>query len=109
MKIKQIEINGYKSLLNFKMNGLSRNNMIYGYNNSGKSNALKVLELIFKKKEESRPSYKDGEVLIIGSSERFIDGVFGNASYIFNTTRNDGKIEFDINAFITLDELGNAL
>ncbi len=47
MKIKNIEIENFKSLKKVSINNLLDVNMIYGYNNSGKSNLLKFLELIF--------------------------------------------------------------
>ena len=53
MKIKEINIKKFKSFkeLNFNPDhSFGVVNMIYGYNNSGKSNLMKFLYLIFKKK-----------------------------------------------------------
>src|ERR1700761_4096904 len=50
MIITSITVNNFKSLLNLDVNSLSSINLFYGYNNSGKSNLLKFLEIVFKKK-----------------------------------------------------------
>ncbi|WP_396590205.1 AAA family ATPase [Allomuricauda sp. R78024] len=53
MKIKEVNIKNFKSFkeLNFNPDhSFGVVNMIYGYNNSGKSNLMKFLHLLFKKK-----------------------------------------------------------
>lgn len=47
MKIKEIKIQNFKSLKNIEIDNLLDVNMVYGYNNSGKSNLLKFLEMAF--------------------------------------------------------------
>lgn len=50
MKINSIELDNFKSFSNFKADKFKCINMIFGYNNSGKSNLLQAIYLIFKKK-----------------------------------------------------------
>lgn len=70
MKIKNIEIDGYRSLKNVKINDLSDINIFHGENNTGKSNILKALEVFFSEKYIFKPliSGKPGEAEVKGET-----------------------------------------
>lgn len=80
MKLESFKINGFKSLMDLTIEQVSNVNMLYGYNNSGKSNILKFLELIFKSKPTGGSFFGDKQI--------------ENSSYIFNTATNTEVIEF---------------
>lgn len=70
MKIKNLEIDGYRSLKNVVIENLSDINIFHGENNTGKSNILKALELFFSKKYtfKSLVSGKPGEAEVKGET-----------------------------------------
>ena len=45
MQIKNVEVKNYRSLKKVTVGSLDRINMLYGYNNTGKSNFLRFIEL----------------------------------------------------------------
>ncbi|RYY00520.1 hypothetical protein EON78_00945, partial [bacterium] len=88
MKLESFKINGFKSLLDVSINQLSDINMLYGYNNSGKSNILKFIELVFKRKVSENTNSSQG-------SPNFWEGNIENSSFFFNTSTDTGEIEFE--------------
>jgi predicted ATPase len=70
MKIKQIRVDGYKNLINSKL-GLGDFNVLVGPNNSGKSNLLEVVQLLFPLcfgDDEIRQNFLRGYIFRLGSS-----------------------------------------
>lgn len=51
MKIVKVEIDGYRSLKNVKIQNLADINIFHGENNTGKSNIIKALEIFFSEKK----------------------------------------------------------
>lgn len=104
MKITTITIENFKSLKRVELEKLSNINMIYGHNNSGKSNILKFIELLFSRKlpenpemrvDRSRSTRFDFEQPSFERSSNFWEGIIENAPYIYHKN-NDVAIKFDV-------------
>lgn len=91
MKIKKIKIENFLSFSGATVNQLSNFNMFYGYNNSGKSNLLKFIELLFSRKTASEIQSSDRK-----STGIFWDGVIENCPFIFRNNNRDDDIKFEI-------------
>ncbi|MCX6376171.1 MAG: AAA family ATPase, partial [Armatimonadetes bacterium] len=50
MRIRQLNVKGYRSLRDVVLTGLGDFTVIYGDNNTGKSNVLAFLEMVFAPK-----------------------------------------------------------
>ena len=104
MKIKKIEIENFKSLKKVSIDSLLEVNMIYGYNNSGKSNLLKFLELVFWAPERtvsipieiSGPKTTETQT----RKESFWKKTILDHPFIF---RKEGDKYFDISFSITIE------
>lgn len=97
MKITRVEIENYKSFNKTVISNLMDINMIYGYNNSGKSNILKFIELVFSTKQPLPSEASSGQLI-------FWKGIIKDKPFIFhNNSKNDIKfkisIEIPINEF----------
>lgn len=114
MKIRSLTLENFKSFKKLEIKEFLDVNMIYGYNNSGKSNLLKFLELVFSSSENTR----EIEVTVEGQprtvkqteTENFWQKSIYNMPYIFR--REAGKkhnIVFSIFIEVTKDELRKAL
>jgi len=101
MKIESLKIEGYKSLMNTSLQQLAKLNMLYGYNNSGKSNILKFIELVFTAKTSTGLSGMD--------SSNFWDGIIENASFFFNAKKNNDKISFQFKFKVTKSAIKDVL
>ena len=107
MKIQKFKIDGYKSLKSLEVSGLAKINMLYGYNNSGKSNILKALEMIFKKKSDPggaqvRVRGEQGDTgMDFGS---FSKGILENTGFLFNLLEAKQKIEFEVTIILLKSE-----
>jgi AAA15 family ATPase/GTPase len=113
MKISYVEIKGFKSLNDVKISGVDKINMIYGYNNSGKSNVLRILELIFKRKKNAgiiRSSTSGGEETFEGDEiGNFWDGIIENTPLIFNLQTNAKAIDFTVRIETEKTEIATVL
>lgn len=96
MKIRKIHVENYKSFKDVTLSDMSFINMVYGYNNSGKSNVLKFLDLLFSPKE-------DPERKTSGASPTFWSGIINNDPFIFKDKNKD--ISFDVSTEIQKTEL----
>ena len=108
MKITNITIDNYKSIKHMSVNGLSGINMLYGYNNTGKSNLLKFIELLFRRKFRYGPIAKvSGEVGIPIPTEsvNFWEGTIEDCPYIFRNNDRDLPISFKVVIRCQNDEL----
>jgi predicted ATP-dependent endonuclease of OLD family len=102
MKIKRIVIQNYKSIKNQSLDGFTNVNMLFGHNNSGKSNILKFIELIFMPKISSDTTTIDtsrmtGNIQMPDKQlSPFWDGLIENHSYIFRNNDWKTPITFEV-------------
>jgi AAA15 family ATPase/GTPase len=112
MRITEFTIRNFKSfgshtnITTDKVRGLTQLNMLYGYNNSGKSNIIKFIDLIFQPKSRTlRINVED-----LGQQSReittpFSEGIISNAPFIFHKNQRNLPIEFQFVIQCTHDEL----
>lgn len=102
MKITRLKIQNYKSIHEGTISELSKVNMIFGHNNSGKSNVLKFVDLIFKPKiqTDESPSYDKSRVNVRGlqaeASAPFWQGIIANHPFIFRNNNWNEPILFEV-------------
>jgi AAA15 family ATPase/GTPase len=116
MKIKKLHIENFKSISNFTIEEFSNLNMLFGHNNSGKSNVLKFIELIFSPKIKTETTTFDTsrlqETILIPKEQTspFWEGFIENQPYIFRNNEWRNPILFEIGLEIpksSLSILGN--
>lgn len=122
MKIKKIVLENFKSIKKVEIDGLSQVNMIFGLNNSGKSNVLKFIDLLFSPKIEennmSRVKFDKFSISEFSGKSietpkvlgNFWEGIIENQPYIFH--KNDWKntdILFNVTVELPLTEIKDAL
>ena len=116
MKISKITISNYKSFNSDTIDAFTKINMIYGHNNSGKSNLLKLISLIFERKLPSSAkttideSRNVGEVkqLSLEKSSDFWNGIIANQPFIFREGA-EKLIKFDIVVIEKIENLKNII
>lgn len=102
MQINYLKVKNFKSLVDVDVTGFALVNFIHGYNNSGKSNFLKFLELLFKRKTiESTESYMDENNVHrsrnkIDQITPFWSGYIYDMPFIFTNNKRDKKIVFEV-------------
>ena len=112
MQIRKVEVENYRSLKKVTMNSLNKINMLYGYNNTGKSNFLRFIELVFRRKV--RPGsikYAEGSFQREERTEDITgwwEGEFRDTAYMFTDDNRDLKITFVIDMEVAHDELGDS-
>lgn len=96
IKLKELKVKSFKSLINTEIKEFGEVNMFYGFNNSGKSNIFRFLDLLFTKKIKI-------EAIEVGEeSEELIDeidfwnGVIYDKPYIFSNNDRSKSIEFEV-------------
>jgi AAA15 family ATPase/GTPase len=114
IKIKELKVQNFKSLINTHIEEFDTVNMFYGFNNSGKSNVFKFLHLLFTRKKEiqvvtsieddsnSALSKKSKETLV--NTADFWNGYIYNEPYIFSNNNRTKNIDFEVTI-----EVGNSL
>src|SRR5260221_6830242 len=103
MKITRLSVTNYKSFgsnvnpVDDDIRGLKNINMVYGYNNSGKSNLLKFLHLIFQPKVTSTGIKVEGEGEKLTSDQEFAfwRGPILNSAFIFHKNNREKAITFE--------------
>lgn len=109
VKLKRIEVKNYKSLKNVTVVSLRTMNMLYGYNNTGKSNFLRFIELIFRRKIRlGLVKYMD-DVQTEKRTEEALgwwEGQVEHPAFIFTDDRRDQLITFVFEIAISHAELG---
>lgn len=101
MKITQFTIQNFKSfgksssIEQDRLNGLSNVNMIYGDNNSGKSNLLKFIKLIFSRKTSEESVTVEGEKVTRKKTGHFWYGTITNEPFIFHQNIRTSPIVFN--------------
>jgi len=110
MKIISVEVENYRSLKNVKVGSFKKINMLYGYNNTGKSNFLRFIEQIFRRKESSISlKYAEGQTEIVQRRPETSDwweGEFSHSAFMFTDDDQDSIITFRILMEIKHNELG---
>src|SRR5688500_4909626 len=103
MKIKSITAKNFKSLVSTQADKFSDNNIFFGYNNSGKSNLIQLLNLIFCRKadfKEVKYEEKDGsfktENRVTEGVTNFWQGNIIKAPFIFYRGDRTKKIDFNV-------------
>ena len=81
--------------------------LIYGENNSGKSNILKFIDLLFRSKKGYDTSFTlDSGIQLLPSGESpFWTGIITNDSFMFHKNNRKLVIEFDITLSFYLSEI----
>lgn len=111
MKINEFTLKNFKSFgrqtasTSNKMHGLSTFNMIYGNNNSGKSNILKFIKLIFSKKKLTESIVVENETIIRERFTPFWSGTIENEPFIYHHNVKDNSIEFSFIIELTDEEI----
>lgn len=110
MKIISVEVKNYRSLKDVKVGSFKTINMLYGYNNTGKSNFLRFIEQIFRRKGRIiEVTFADGANI---RTERRLetsgwwDGEFSHSAFMFTDDDKDSIITFRILMEIVHNELG---
>jgi predicted ATP-dependent endonuclease of OLD family len=94
MILKSLKIDGFKSLVNTSLSNTSSLNMLYGYNNSGKSNILKIIDLVFRSKRQSDSGYVN-----------FYTGYVENSGFFYNLNKGNESIPFEFKFQLEKTEL----
>jgi AAA15 family ATPase/GTPase len=89
MKIKSLEVEGFRSLKDFNVPEFEDTTVFYGENNAGKSNVLNILSSIFVRKSKL-DNYK------LTDKENFYEGVIDGFSNNFFNNRYDNPIDFKV-------------
>ena len=109
MKIRGIKVRNYKSLFDTTVEDMGDVNLFYGYNNSGKSNVFKFLELVFRPK-----TFRD--TLTIGSDTAnvglnnldFWQGNIYDQPFIFSNNNRDNPIQYLITIEVDKNDIPHA-
>ena len=112
MKIKSIEAKNFKSLAETQADSFSDNNIIFGYNNSGKSNLMQLIYLVFKKKADQevfKVEKDDGLTETVIRQEReakdFWEGKIIEEPFLFFEGNRSDNIEFKIEIEVTVTDI----
>jgi len=106
MKIINIKVNNYRSLTNIDISGFDVINMIKGQNNSGKSNLLKFLEMVFRKKSYSTlvSTASDSQREELQLTD-FWEGQIFDEPFMFKNNNRTSPIEFSIKVAMEKEEI----
>ena len=108
-KNQKIEVENYRSLKKVTVSALKTINMLYGYNNTGKSNFIRLIELMFRRKV--RPSFikyaEDGVMKEekIDESSGWWEGEFTHPAFMFTDDKKESVITFVIDIDVQHSEL----
>jgi len=97
MRIEQFTLSNFKSFdsSNQRVYNTSDINLIFGENNSGKSNILKFLKLIFCLKKITNKIEVEDSVIEKNTFDNFFTGFIENEAYIFHKNNRSVNINFD--------------
>jgi len=114
MKIKLVKVKNYKSLADATAERLTENNMVFGYNNSGKSNLMQLIHLIFRKKAdydvyavEREDGTMESRVKLERGTRNFWDGKIVDQPFLFFKGNRDKNIEFEVEIEMNVRDLTN--
>jgi len=110
MQIKNLEVKNYRSLKKVAVGSLNRINMLYGYNNTGKSNFLRFIELLFcRKVRSSSVKYAEGDIRKEERREEpseWWEGEFRHKAFMFTDDKRELVIAFVVVMELAHSELG---
>ncbi len=111
MQIKKVKVSNFKSLKHVSVGSLGKINMIYGYNNTGKSNFLRFLELLFCRKVRTiSVKYMEGQTETEERREEILDwwtGEFSHSAFMYTDDRREEPIKFSVLIEVPHTELGD--
>lgn len=112
MKIISLSVKNYKSLFDFKITGFDDINFIQGCNNSGKSNFLYLLNLIFQRKSIAIDTdYRDDGGILRKRREiqeqPFWSGMIYDMPFLFSNDDRKKPIEFEVGVSLDAKEIFN--
>src|SRR4030042_6593483 len=109
MQIKNVEVKNYRSLKKVTVGSLKTINMLYGYNNTGKSNFLRFIELVFRRKARSTSIKYVAEA---GPKEErteeptgWWEGEFNHPAFMFTDDKRKFEITFLVDMTLEHSEL----
>ena len=115
IKIKELKVKNFKSLIDTHIEEFDTVNMFYGFNNSGKSNVFKFLNILFTKKKELQvvtSIEEDGNLALAKKSKDtlvntadFWNGHLYDEPYIFSNNDRSNNINFEVTIEISNDLL----
>lgn len=104
MKIKSISTENFKSLAKLEIDSFLEINFVFGFNNSGKSNLLKLIETIFSRKLDIVAVSGDfGQRTTVNKSD-FWDGVIQRHNHIFRFGVNPSSSPITFKVEIALND-----
>lgn len=110
MQITQVKVEHFKSLIEVESTGFSSVNFIHGYNNSGKSNFLKFLELLFSRKTVTAPEeYVDNNNVRrirnkVVTITPFWSGYIYDMPFLFTQNKREVNILFEVQLEVKNEE-----
>ncbi|RLJ77132.1 AAA family ATPase [Pedobacter alluvionis] len=105
IKIKELKVKNFKSLYDTTISELGDVNLFVGYNNSGKSNIFKFLQLVFQPKEEREavvlidegPTGRNTNTKTFHSTTTsYHDGYIYDTPFLFKQNNRKEPITFEI-------------
>lgn len=107
MRIEQFTLSNFKSFdsSSQRVYKTSEINLIFGENNSGKSNILKFLKLIFCLKKITNTIEVEDSVIEKNTFDNFFTGFIEDEAYIFHKNNRTVNIVFDFHIKIGNEEL----
>ena len=113
MRIKFLQFSNYRSFGNYqnpvtsKIEDLRKLNMVFGDNNSGKSNVLKIIDLIFQRKlqRQSVMLSEEGENRILEEIGPFWKGSIIDQPFIFHKNNRSNPIVFEVELEVTDEDI----
>lgn len=112
IKIKSLKVENFKSLIKTEIEKFGDVNLFFGFNNSGKSNIFKFLNILFsRKKIETKvsvtPSDNDSAFSVtqntLISNTNFWNGSIWNEPFLFSKDKRDTAITFEIQLELSND------
>jgi len=113
IKIKELKVKNFKSLINTHITDFGLVNMFYGFNNSGKSNVFRFLNILFAKKKEleiikvkesESPLSKKATERLVNTAD-FWEGNIYDQPYLFSNNDRTKDITFEVKLDISNTEL----
>lgn len=105
IKLNNLEVKNFKSLIDTNIDKFGTVNMFYGFNNSGKSNIFKFLELVFRKKNRStrvKVRLNEDDAVqktaneLLSETTNFWEGYIWDEPFLFTKNDRSKKICFTI-------------
>jgi predicted ATP-dependent endonuclease of OLD family len=112
--ISKLAVTNFKSLYDTNIDTLGQTDLFYGFNNSGKSNIFKFLELVFKKKslnqnvqytEETTTGRVSAITNTLVTQTSFYEGKIIDSPFLFWKNERSKPITFDIELMVSNDLL----